>query len=530
MLIKLHGGNFTFTDAQPNGVDLRFVAGDDKTPLAYHIESYDAQTGVAFVWVDVPALSGGGKTNIFMYYGNKNATPALDTPGTFDADYAAVYHFSDKAGVAMTDATNYKNNAAASPAAVNPASIIAQGARFTGTVPLTVAASPSLTVPAAGGFTVSAWVKQDALTPAGDVVAIGPVRLGLANGTARAQIGGQALQASAPIVAGQWSHLALVSDGKVASLYLNGRKVAEGSVATPATSGPLTIGQGFAGEIDELRISKVARPAALILADAAGQGADTKLIAFGADEQQTGGGGAIGAIVRNTPVDAWVVIGLLGVLFALSVAVMIAKARYLGAAAKANKAFMRRFRQMTGELVPLDRNPDISVGERAEIDRAPLARLYETGMEELRTRRETLGHGRLTGESVGALRAAIEGRQVDENAKLDRWMVLLTIAISGGPFIGLLGTVLGVMLVFGEVALSGDVNVAAIAPGIAAALLATVAGLAVAIPALFAYNYLNSRIVEQANEMGVFVDRLTTRIAESQVTQATPPPHRLAAE
>jgi biopolymer transport protein ExbB len=62
-------------------------------------------------------------------------------------------------------------------------------------------------------------------------------------------------------------------------------------------------------------------------------------------------------------------------------------------------------------------------------------------------------------------------------------MVMLTIAISGGPFLGLLGTVVGVMITFAAIAASGDVNVNAIAPGIAAALAATVAGLAVAIPA-----------------------------------------------
>ena len=69
-------------------------------------------------------------------------------------------------------------------------------------------------------------------------------------------------------------------------------------------------------------------------------------------------------------------------------------------------------------------------------------------------------------------------------------MVLLTIAISGGPFLGLLGTVVGVMITFAAIAAAGDVNINAIAPGISAALLATVAGLAVAIPALFGYNYL----------------------------------------
>jgi biopolymer transport protein ExbB len=94
-------------------------------------------------------------------------------------------------------------------------------------------------------------------------------------------------------------------------------------------------------------------------------------------------------------------------------------------------------------------------------------------------------------------------------------MVLLTIAISGGPFLGLLGTVTGVMITFAAIAAAGDVNVNAIAPGIAAALVATVAGLAVAIPSLFGYNYLASRIRAMTGQMVVFCDELVTRLAET---------------
>jgi biopolymer transport protein ExbB len=94
-------------------------------------------------------------------------------------------------------------------------------------------------------------------------------------------------------------------------------------------------------------------------------------------------------------------------------------------------------------------------------------------------------------------------------------MVLLTICIAGGPFLGLLGTVVGVMITFAAIAAAGDVNVNAIAPGIAAALVATVAGLAVAIPALFGYNYLTSKISELTSDMQVFIDEFVTRVAEN---------------
>jgi biopolymer transport protein ExbB len=93
-------------------------------------------------------------------------------------------------------------------------------------------------------------------------------------------------------------------------------------------------------------------------------------------------------------------------------------------------------------------------------------------------------------------------------------MVMLTIAISGGPFLGLLGTVVGVMITFAAIAAAGDVNINAIAPGISAALLATVAGLFVAIPALFGYNYLLTRNKAVTANMQVFVDEFVTRLAE----------------
>ncbi|MFX8984355.1 MotA/TolQ/ExbB proton channel family protein, partial [Acinetobacter baumannii] len=76
-------------------------------------------------------------------------------------------------------------------------------------------------------------------------------------------------------------------------------------------------------------------------------------------------------------------------------------------------------------------------------------------------------------------------------------------------------TVVGVMITFAAIAAAGDVNVNAIAPGIAAALVATVAGLAVAIPSLFGYNYLSSKIKNVTSDMQVFLDEFITKLAEN---------------
>jgi biopolymer transport protein ExbB/TolQ len=86
-------------------------------------------------------------------------------------------------------------------------------------------------------------------------------------------------------------------------------------------------------------------------------------------------------------------------------------------------------------------------------------------------------------------------RAVGETAlRLESQMILLATAVSGAPFLGLLGTVWGVMETFSDVATAGSANLAAMAPGVSAALITTVTGLLVAIPAMFGYNYLVTTI------------------------------------
>lgn len=535
VLVRLHTGNFSFADVAENGADLRFIAADDKTPLNYHIESFDALLGVANIWVDVPKLAGGEKQAIWLYYGNKNAAAAVNAAGTFDADYTVVFHYDEAAATPVLDKTNYKNNTSNAAAGANEGAIIGRGARFAAGG-LIIPANPSLAVAPGGAFTFSTWVKADAATANAQLYARGPLTIGLAQGVPYVSTGGPQIKSTQLLTAGQWSHLAVTADGKNIRIFVNGVEAIAASGTLPALDGETTIGGSaaapFAGELDETRISKVARPANMILADANGQGMDGKLVAMGADEKQGGGENIMGYIFAKTPMLEWIIVGICMAMLLVAFWVMWTKGRYLNKSMKANEAFMERYHAMHADLTSMKGRSDIGAIEQKLLANSPLSRLYESGIVELDDRRKRLGNVPFSSETVAAMRSAIDADQVGENQKLDKWMVLLTIAISGGPFVGLLGTVMGVMKTFAGVAMAGDVNVNAIAPGISAALLATVAGMAAAIPSLFGYNYLNSKIATVADDMRVFVDRLITRLAETQFLRSAPPPppYRMAAE
>jgi biopolymer transport protein ExbB len=158
-------------------------------------------------------------------------------------------------------------------------------------------------------------------------------------------------------------------------------------------------------------------------------------------------------------------------------------------------------------------NGSSSLGDGQRSHKSTLHRLCVISLEE--TRRRTMAGRPLSGEGIESIRASLDAEQVRIGQELNGQMVLLTIAISGGPFLGLLGTVVGVMITFAAIAADGDVNVNAIAPGIAAALVATVAGLAVAIPSLFGYNWLLTRVKSVIATQQVFVDELVTKLAEA---------------
>ena len=110
--------------------------------------------------------------------------------------------------------------------------------------------------------------------------------------------------------------------------------------------------------------------------------------------------------------------------------------------------------------------------------------------------------------SFDAVRVTLEEAAGAEAMGLEKGMIVLSTAVAGGPFIGLLGTVWGVMSTFAGIAENNSASLTTMAPGVAAALVATVTGLLVAIPAMFAYNFMVTTIRAITQELDGFADAL----------------------
>jgi biopolymer transport protein ExbB len=550
VLVRLHDGNFQFLNAKEDGTDIRFLAEDDKTVLPHHIERYDSLLNEAFVWVKVPDLKPSA-TSFWLYYGNTGpkAVRVDDSKGTYSEDTVLVYHFAES-GAAPTDSSG-NGNVAEGPATPAPGSIIGGGIRLDGARPVTIPATSSLEWTAGAKFTWSAWIKFSATSADATVFsrrdgasafvvgvneAVPFVEVASAAGTQRSGAG-------TPVLVGTWTHLAVVSDGNAITLLVNGELHSTLTAAVPALNVPLLIGgdttpgaTGFVGELDELQIAKSALPIGALkfsaIAESGSEKAAKLLVMAGEEGGAHGGGSAalehvmlFGDIAKNMMFDGWIAIGVCVLMIIFGWGVAVKKFNYLNSIQRGTEVFLEKWKHVAADLTALDHDDEKSIrslGGNADpktlrdLHRSPLYHLYHIGCEEIRHR---MGRGKdrskgLSARSIQAIRASLESGLVRENQRMNKGLVFLTISIAGGPYVGLLGTVVGVMITFAIIAKSGEVDVNSIAPGIASALLATVAGLVVAIPALFIYSYLSSRIKDLLAGMQVFIDEFIAKMAE----------------
>ena len=199
------------------------------------------------------------------------------------------------------------------------------------------------------------------------------------------------------------------------------------------------------------------------------------------------------------------VLGLLAVLSLVSWGVMLAKWVELRRVRAASAAFLREFEHAH----TLDAAE--TAANRAFV--SPFTDVFRRALLFLTETRPALGAthdrtARLSGSQVEALRLLLDAETNAERDRLSRFVPWLAIIGSVSPLIGLLGTVLGVINAFTGIAQRGSGNLGAVAPGVAEALVATAAALAVAIPAVFGYNIFANRLNRFDSELEGFGSEL----------------------
>ncbi len=235
-----------------------------------------------------------------------------------------------------------------------------------------------------------------------------------------------------------------------------------------------------------------------------------------------------------TPEGFFTICALL-VVSVFSWTVIISKARQLILAKRATKKFYEAYRAT--------RDPMQIYRKKEEFDGAPAYELYATGAEEIdyhlknnpvritEVKPRTKSSGtfaetdvlarsisvKISRTSFESVHVALERAASTQALSLEKGMIILSTAVAGGPFIGLFGTVWGVMETFSGIGVAGAATLNAMAPGVAAALLATVAGLFVAIPAMFAYNYMVTMIRGITQELDGFSAEYATALEHTYV-------------
>ena len=213
-------------------------------------------------------------------------------------------------------------------------------------------------------------------------------------------------------------------------------------------------------------------------------------------------------ILEEATPEAKVIIVVLVLFSIVAWSVMAYKAVQMRRAKKLNRFFTDEFKSQKNVLDMFDR--------RIQADGCPRFMVYQAGSLDLDARLRNPGDsGRKRFVSLKGMehvKRTLENSVAQESLKLESGLILLAIAVSGAPFLGLLGTVWGVMSTFGHIAQQGSATMAAMAPGVSAALITTVAGLLVAIPSMFGYNWLVHNLRVLTVDLDNFAQELVSKM------------------
>ncbi len=213
-------------------------------------------------------------------------------------------------------------------------------------------------------------------------------------------------------------------------------------------------------------------------------------------------------VVRSSPVSKGVLV-ILGLLSIASWGIILYKVWVFRRSERQSSAFLDVFRRSSkfSEVQAVCRS----------LEASPLVGLFQAGYAELTAQLRQTAPAELTDstsprtagarptlKSLAALDRALLRASAIEVNKLEHRIPFLATTASVAPFVGLFGTVVGIMMAFQGIGQTGSTSLGVVAPGIADALVATAAGLAAAIPAVVAYNHLSNRVRLFAAEMDDF--------------------------
>jgi biopolymer transport protein TolQ len=209
-------------------------------------------------------------------------------------------------------------------------------------------------------------------------------------------------------------------------------------------------------------------------------------------------GGILELILSAGPI-AKAVLAVLAIFSIISWALIVEKWWQFGRVRRHTLAFLKVFRE--------GRRPSVIAATAKKLRESPLAQLYAAAYDEVGGGHDldALDDGDETSsERLDAAERAMRRSAALEVAKLERYLPFLATTASACPFIGLFGTVVGVMNSFHGIGTQGSASLAVVAPGISEALVATAAGLGAAIPAVMGYNFFVNRVKHWATEMEGF--------------------------
>lgn len=218
--------------------------------------------------------------------------------------------------------------------------------------------------------------------------------------------------------------------------------------------------------------------------------------------------------LEHSNLTCWIICGILALLSITSWAVILSKHFLLSRVHRANLSFARDYRESNHPLELFQRREHHEFSSYYHIYHAACREMawYLVGEDEPGTTfaARLQGAGRITCSQMSAVQVAMERSVAEAALRLEARMNWVATALSGAPFLGLLGTVWGILDTFSQLTTTGsNADLATLAPGITTALVTTVLGLLVALPSMVCYNALVNRIRGMVVRLDNFASELS---------------------